>query len=54
MKEATCPLRFWDYCLEWRVRIYILTSRDHIKVHGSNPHMETFGDQGDIFNLCQF
>ena len=54
MKEANCPLCFWDYCLEHRVRIYNLTSRDHIKVRGSNPHMETFGDQGDISNLCQF
>ena len=36
MKEANCPLRFWDYCLECRVRIYNLTSHDHIKVHGSN------------------
>ena len=54
MKESNCPLRFWDYCLERRVRIYNLTSHDHIKVRGSNPHMETFGEQGDISNLCQF
>ena len=54
MKEANCPLCFWDYCLERRVRIYNLTSHDHIKVHGSNPHMETFGDHGDISNLCRF
>ena len=54
MKEANCPLCFWDYCLECRVRIYNLTSRDHIKVRGSNPHTETCGEQGDISNLCQF
>ena len=54
MKESSCPLRFWDYCLERRVRIYNLTSRDHIKVCGSNPHTETFGEQRDISNLCQF
>ena len=54
MKESNCPLRFWDYCLERRVWIYNLTSRDHIKVHGSNPHAETFGEQEDISNLCQF
>ena len=54
MKESNCPLRFCDYCLECRVRIYSLTSRDHIKVRGSNPHTETFGEQGDISNLCQF
>ena len=54
MKEANCPLHFWDFCLERRVRIYNLTSHDHIKVRGSNPDTETFDDQGDIFNLCQF
>ena len=54
MKEANCPLRFWDYCLERRVQIYNLTSHDHIKVHGSNPHTETFSEQGDISNLRQF
>ena len=54
MTESNCPLRFWDYCLERQVWIYNLTSHDHIKVHGSNPHMETFGEQGDISNLCQF
>ena len=31
MKEANCPLCFWDYCLEHRVQIYNLTSHDHIK-----------------------
>ena len=54
MKEANCPLCFWDYCLEQLVRIYNLTSCDHIKIRGSNPHTETFGEQGDISNLCQF
>ena len=54
MKEANCPLRFWDYCLEHQVQIYNLTSCDHIKVRGSNPHTETFDEQEDISNLCQF
>ena len=54
MKEANCPLHFRDYCLERRVWIYNLTSHDHIKAGGSNPHMETLGGQGDISNLCQF
>ena len=54
MKESNCPLCFWDYCLDRRVQIYNLTSCDHIKVRGSNPHTVTFGEQGDISNLCQF
>ena len=40
MKEAHCPLHFWDYCLERQVRIYNVTSRDHLKIHGSNPHLK--------------
>ena len=54
MEETHCPLCFWDYCLERRVHIYNLTSCDHLKICGSNPHTETFGEQGDISNLCQF
>ena len=54
MKESNCPLRCWDYCLERRVWIYNLTSCDHIKVRGSNPHTDTFGEQWDISNLCKF
>ena len=30
MREANCPQRLWDYCLECRVQIYNLTSHDHI------------------------
>ena len=54
MKEAHCTQHFWDYCLERRVQIYNLTSCDHLKIRGSNLHTETFGEQGDISNLCQF
>ena len=54
MKEAHCALRFCDYCLERRVCIYNLTSSDHLKIRGSNLHTETFGEQSNISNLCQF
>ena len=54
MKEAHCPLHFWDYCLKRRLCIYNLTSCDHLKIRGSNPHTETFGEQGNISNLGQF
>ena len=43
IKETHCPLRFWNYCLDQRGRIYNLTSRDHIKIHGSIPHTEALG-----------
>ena len=53
MKEANCPLRFWDYCLECQVRIYNLTSRDHIKVVEAIPIWKLSVSKG-ISNLCQF
>ena len=27
MYEADCPLRFWDYCVEWRVYDHNLTAK---------------------------
>ena len=31
-----------------------MTARDHFKIHGSNPHTLTTGEEGDILNLCQY
>ena len=28
MYESDCPLKFWDYCVEWRVRVHNLTAKD--------------------------
>ena len=54
MKEAGCPLPFWDYCIERRARINNLTAKDLFQLEGRNPQYSITGEEGDISNLCQF
>ena len=54
MRDSHSPLVLWDYCAERRAAIFSLTSRDLFQLQGSNPYTATFGEQGDISNLCQF
>ena len=54
MKEANCPLAFWDYCIERRARINNLTAKDLFSLHGTNAHTELTGEEGDISSLCQY
>ena len=62
MKEAVrkdirltrSPLVLWDYAAERRAAILSLTARDLFQLQGSNPYTPTFGEEGDISNLCQF
>ena len=54
MKNSDSPLKFWDYCAERRAQIHNLTAKDLFQLHGSNPITATFGDEGDISNLCEF
>jgi hypothetical protein len=45
---------FWDYCLERRARINNITAKSNFKLHGTNAHTVTKGEEGDISNLCRF
>ena len=54
MKDSDSPLRFWDYCVEQRARIHNLTTRNLFQLRGSNPTTSTFGEEGDISNICEF
>lgn len=62
MKEATrkdmrvqhSPLVLWDYCAKRRAMIFCLTARNLFQLQGSNPYTATFGEEGDISNLCQY
>ena len=54
VKEANCPLAFWDHCVERQARINNLTARDLFQLHGANPHTALFSEEGDISDLCQF
>jgi hypothetical protein len=54
MKESNSPMVFWDYCLERRARIHNLTAKSNFKLHGTDAHTVTTGEEGDISNLCRF
>ena len=54
MKESNCPLVFWDYCAERRVRVHNLTARNLFQLDGQTPHFTVTGCEGDISNLCQY
>ena len=54
LRETHAPLRLWDYCAERRASIYNLTAKPLFQLQGQNPHLATFGEMGDISNLCQF
>ena len=54
LQESHAPLRLWDYCAERRAQIFNLTAKPLFQLQGQNPHLATFGEMGDISNLCQF
>ena len=53
-KTAGSPLVLWDYAAERRAMILSLTARDLFKLQGSNLYTTTFGEEGNIYNICQF
>ena len=53
-REMHSPLRLWCYCAERRSQIFNLTAKNLFQLEGQNPHLATFGEMGDISNLCQF
>ena len=54
MRASNCPAVLWDYCMERRALIFQLTAKGLFQLQGSNPYTATFGETGDISNLCQF
>ena len=48
------PLVFWDYCAERRAAITNMTAKNLFQLQGQTPHFATFGEEGDISNICQF
>ena len=54
LKESNCPLAFWDYCIECKVRINDLTTKTMFSLQGSNAHTALIGEEGDISSLCQY
>ena len=54
MREMNSPLRLWCYCAERRAQIFNLTAKNLFQLEGQNPYLATFGEMGDISNLCNF
>ena len=54
MHHCDCPLVFWDYCVEWRVRVHNVCAKESFHLDGQNPHLVTTGETVDISNLCRF
>ena len=54
LHELDAPMVLWDFCAELRMRINNLTDRSLFQLQGQNPHLDTFGEEGDISNVCQF
>jgi hypothetical protein len=54
LRESHAPLRLWCYCAERRAQIFTLTAKNFFQLEGQNPYLATFGEMGDISNLCQF
>ena len=54
MKESDSLLRFWDYCVEQRVLINNLTSKNLFQLNGAHANLKIVGDASDISNFCSF
>ena len=54
MKTTFCPLKFWDYCLEWHARISNMTPKNLFQLRGETPFFTAHGREGDISNLATF
>ena len=52
MLYETPPVVFWGYCAERRALITNMTAKDPFQLQGQTPHFETFGEEGDISNIC--
>ena len=44
---------FWDYCAERWAAITNMTAKNLFQLQGQNAQTATYGEQGDISNICQ-
>ena len=54
LRKSDASMVLWDLCAECRMCINNLTARPLFQIQGQNPHLATFGEEGDISNVCQF
>ena len=54
MRKLDAPIVLWDFYAERWMRINNLTDRLLFQLQGQNPRLDTFVEEGEIFNVCQF
>ena len=54
LRKSDAPMVLLDFCAERWMRIKNLTAPPLFHLQGQNPHLATFGEKGDISNVCQF
>ena len=54
LRKSDVPVVFWDLCAEFWIRINNLTACPLFHIQGQIPHLDTFGEEGDISNVCKF
>ena len=54
LRQSNSPMILWDYAIERRALIYNLTPRPLFQLNGLTPYEFTFGEMGDISNLCVY
>ena len=54
LRSTNSPMQLWDYAIERRAKIYNLTPRPLFQLNGLTPFEITFGEMGDLSNLCVF
>ena len=54
LHETNCPMRLWDYCVEYKARINNVTARNLYQLGSMTPYQTIYQKEPDISNLCQF
>ena len=54
LQKLDAPMVLWYFCAERRMCINKLNARPLFQIQGQNPHLDNFGEEGDISNVCQF
>ena len=54
MLDTDSPLIFLDCCAERRALVTNMTANNLFQLQGQTSHFATFGEEGDISNICNF
>ena len=54
LHETNCPMRLWDYCVEYKARVNNSTARNLYQLGSVTPYQTIYHKEPDISNLCQF